>query len=38
MSKAEWKKFKEQILRVQMNRISNEQQKSLLISYTKKQE
>lgn len=38
MSKAEQKKFKEQMLRVQMNRISNEQQKSLLISYTKKQE
>lgn len=27
MSKAEQKKFKEQMLRVQMNRISNEQQK-----------
>ena len=27
MSKAEQKKFKEQMLRVQMNRISNEQQR-----------
>lgn len=30
MSKSEQKKFKEQMLRVQMNRISNEQQKKIL--------
>lgn len=30
MSKTEQKKFKEQMLRVQMNRISNEQQKRIL--------
>nr|DAK01973.1 MAG TPA: hypothetical protein [Bacteriophage sp.] len=30
MSKAEQKKFKEQMLRVQMNRISNEHQKKIL--------
>lgn len=32
MSKSEQKKFKEQMLRVQMNRISNEQQKKIFES------